>query len=101
MNSCRYQRGLGGSRPWNSSIRICPPCSVTYDAARKERQMRKYRASSSAPDIGTLNTPRITTCASGVTISAASSNRLMPRTALRTPSRNVCMEAASAKPRHA
>jgi hypothetical protein len=29
ISSCSSQRGFGGTRTWNSSMRICPPCSVT------------------------------------------------------------------------
>src|SRR5215212_2616281 len=65
-------------------MRICPPSAVTYDAARKVRQMRKYLASSSAPASGTLNTPRMVICASGVTISAARRTRLALLTAVLT-----------------
>ena len=41
MPSCRNHRGRGGSSTWNSSIRICPPCSVTYAAAMNVRLIRK------------------------------------------------------------
>ena len=41
MASCSNQRGRGGSSAWNSSMRIWPPSSVTYDAARNVRQIRK------------------------------------------------------------
>ena len=83
MSICSTQRGRRGSRACSSSMRICPPSRVTYEAAMKVRQMRKYLASSSAPASGTLNTPRIVICASGVTMSAASSRRLSPLTARR------------------
>src|SRR5687768_3821293 len=79
--SCRIQRGFGGRRNWNSSMRIWPPWCVTYEAARKVRQIRKYLASSSAPASGTLNTPRIVICASGVTTSAARRTKLARLTA--------------------
>src|SRR3954470_19038414 len=52
-------------------MRIWPPSCVTYEAASNVRQIRKYLASSSAPASGTLNTPRIVICTSGVTMSAA------------------------------
>src|SRR5688572_28455549 len=84
--SCRIQRGFGGSRNWNSSMRIWPPSRVTYEAASKVRQIRKYLASSSAPASGTLNTPRIVICASGVTMSAARRTRLARLTAVLTRS---------------
>ena len=83
ITSCRIQRGFGGRRNWNSSMRICPPSRVTYEAARKVRQIRKYLASSSAPASGTLNTPRMVICASGVTTSAARRTRLALLTAVR------------------
>src|SRR3954462_11419942 len=82
MPSCSHQRGRAGTSAWNSSIRIWPPSRVTYEAATNVRQMRKYLASSSAPASGTLNTPRIVICASGVTISAARRTRLTLRTAI-------------------
>src|SRR3954465_10178835 len=63
-------------------MRICPPSAVTYDAARKVRQMRKYLASSSAPASGTLNTPRMGICASGVMMSAARRTKLALLTAV-------------------
>src|SRR5688500_3274463 len=84
--SCRIQRGFGGRRNWNSSIRIWPPSCVTYEAARKVRQIRKYFASSSAPASGTLNTPRMVICASGVTTSAARRTKLALLTAFLTSS---------------
>src|SRR5688572_4304052 len=84
--SCRIQRGFGGSRNWNSSMRIWPPARVTYAAERNVRQIRKYLASSSAPASGTLNTPRIVICASGVTTSAARRTKLAHLTAFLTSS---------------
>ena len=62
-------------------MRICPPSADTYAAATKVRQMRKYLASSSAPAIGTLNTPRMVICASGVTTRTARRTRLVHLTA--------------------
>src|SRR5688572_31774390 len=79
--NCRIQRGFGGRRDWNSSMRIWPPARVTYAAERNVRQIRKYLASSSAPASGTLNTPRIVICASGVTTSAARRTKLALLTA--------------------
>src|SRR4051812_9853985 len=68
-------------------MRIWPPSCVTYEAASKVRQIRKYRASSSAPASGTLNTPRIVICASGVTMSAARRTTLALLTAALTRSK--------------
>ena len=61
-------------------MQICPPSLVTYDAARNERQIKKYLANSSAPLIGIPKTPRIIICASGVRIKMSSKNTLNPRT---------------------
>src|SRR3954464_8664592 len=63
-------------------MRIWPPSRVTYGAATNVRQMSIQLASSSAPASGTLNTPRIVICASGVTISAARKASLTLRTAI-------------------
>src|SRR6185503_1341130 len=87
ISSCRIQRGFGGRRNWNSSMRICPPSRVTYEPASRVRQIRKYFASSSAPASGTLNTPRMVICASGVTTSAARRTRLALLTADLTSSK--------------
>src|SRR5688500_11258529 len=92
--SCRIQRGFGGRRNWNSSMRIWPPSCVTYEAARKVRQIRKYLASSSAPASGTLNTPRIVICASGVTTSAARRTKLALLTALLISSNRLLLNGS-------
>src|SRR6187200_3263904 len=64
-------------------------------------QIRKYRASSSAPAIGTLKRPRIVICASGVITSAASRARLVQRTPVRSTRSGDIRDSLLAHPRPA